>query len=144
MDKKSFTDAMQDVKRNLWVLTPETAAEIDRRIDNAFSGRAAARKASSTNIFEAQLVPMTDDEFITSSKRDLSAAASEISANAYFASIPKSAALQLLNGLSARVDGYMCSASVQLADGASFTADEYLRRYNAAHPDNQIKACVDD
>lgn len=144
MDKKSFVDAMQDAKRNLWVLTPETVAEIDRRIDNAFLGRASARKASSANIFEAKMEPMSDDEFIASSKRDLSEAASEISADAYFAAIPKSAALQVLNGLSARVSGYMGSASVTLAGCATFTLSEYCRRYNAAHPDDQITAHIDD
>lgn len=144
MDKMAFMEAVRPAKSHLWVLTPETDAEFDRRAETTFAGRDSARKSTSENIFEAQLVPMTDGEFIASSLRDLSKAALEISADAYFASIPKSAALQLLNGLSARVDGYMCSASIQLADGAVFTADEYLRRYNAAHPDNQIKACVDD
>ena len=144
MDKESFVDAMQDVKRNLWVLTPETVAELDLRIDNAFSGRASARKASSTNIFEAKMEPMSDDEFIASSKRDLYAAASEISADAYFAAVPKSAALQVLNGLSTRISGYMGNASVILAECATFTLSEYCRRYNAAHPDDQIATHIDD
>ena len=144
MDKKAFVEAMRPAKSHLWVLTSATDAEFDQHVESAFVNRHSAQKSTSENIFEAQLVPMTDGEFIASSLRDLSKAALEISADAYFASIPKSAALQLLNGLSARVDGYMCSASIQLADVAVFTADEYLRRYNAAHPDDQIEAHIDD
>jgi hypothetical protein len=144
MDKMAFVEAVRPAKSHLWVLTPETDAEFDQRVETTFAGRDSAQKSTSENIFEARLVPMTDNEFVASSLRDLSKAALEISADAYFAAIPKSAALQVLNGLSTRISGYMGSASVTLAGCATFTLSEYCRRYNAAHPDDRIAAHIDD